>query len=402
MSKLLEISTTSFIDKQALFVEELLNNTNNITKISPNSVLFGFSAGTAKLMELLEKDISVFASRLNPHIATGQYLDECAKIKGVYQRLSATKSSTFVRINALPGTEYLKNTHTLVSSENSTTFSLNNNIIISESGYAYVGVTSVQTGSNVNVSAFSISKFNIQPSGHISVYNEVKASGGNDLETDDFFRNRILLSNNLHSVSNLELCNQIALLYNSNIYKIIKLGKTSIGQIQLGVVTKNNSLLSDEELLQLSLLISNRVSISDSFQSSYSSNIILKNVQKYPVDISFKCKISQDVKIKDIISNIQDEIMNYFSPLNFEGNKTKIEWDNLFDICKYVEGIDYIDDESFSPSSDINIGLNIYPVLRGFQILTLEGNIIFDSNFISPVYYENIQNFSFQKTVIYK
>ena len=402
MKELLEISTTNFIDKQALFVEELLNNTANVTKVAPNSVLFGISAGTAKLMELLEKDISVFASRLNPNIATGTYLDECAKIKGVYQRLSATKSSTFVRINALSGTQYLKNTHTLTSSENSITFTLNNDITIGDLGYAYVGVTSVQSGLNTNVSAFSISAFQVEPSGHISVYNEVKAFGGNDSETDDFFRNRILLSNNLYSVSNLELCTQIALLYNSNIYKIIKLGKTNAGQIQLGVITKNYVSLSDEELNELSLLISDRISVSDSFQSTYNSNILLKNVEKYPVDISFRCKISQNVKIKDIISSIQNEIMNYFSPLNFENTNAKIEWDNIFDICKYTNGIEYIDDTTFLPSSDINVGVNDYPVLRGFQMLTLEGNIIYDADFISPVYYQNIQNINFQKTVIYK
>ena len=402
MSKLLEISTTNFIDKQALFVEELLNNTNSVTKVSQNSVLFGISAGAAKLMELLEKDVSVFASRLNPHIATGQYLDECAKIKGIHPRLSATKSSTFVRLNATPGTQYLKNTHTLISSENSITFLLNNDITIGDLGYAYVGVSSIQSGSNTNVGAFAISSFAVTPSGHISVYNEVKAFGGEDLETDDFFRNRILLSNNLHSVSNLELCTQLALLYNPNIYKIVKLGKTSSGQIQLGVITKNYVSLTNEELTELSQIITNRISISDCFQSVYSSNILLKNVEKYPIDISFRCKTLQNIKIKDVVSDIQNQTMNYFSPLNFEGNKVKVEWDNIFDICKYAKGIDYIDDNTFMPNLDINLSANNYPILRGFQILTLNGEVIYDENSISPVYYDSIKNINFQKTIIYK
>jgi hypothetical protein len=129
--------------------------------------------------------------------------------------------------------------------------------------------------------------------------------------------------------------------------------------------------------------------------------IKLVNITYGYVDISFRCQINASANPDEVRKQIQINISKYLDPRFFDSSKQKVEWDNLLEICKNVQGMDYIPDQYFYPRQDIFFASNVIPRLRGFLMLDLNGAVI--SNFqgtLSPEFFPNVADFSFQSTVL--
>ena len=59
-------------EKKNLFIETLLNTTDKISKVGPDSVLGGIAGGVAKVAGKAEKDIILAVSQLFPDTAYGE------------------------------------------------------------------------------------------------------------------------------------------------------------------------------------------------------------------------------------------------------------------------------------------------------------------------------------------
>jgi hypothetical protein len=67
-----------------------------------------------------------------------------------------------------------------------------------------------------------------------------------------------------------------------------------------------------------------------------------------------------------------------------------VEWDELLRIVKKVEGVKYVPDDFFNPSTDEEVPQNELPRIKTFVMRDLAGNILSDNNgVLSPIFYPN-------------
>ncbi len=175
---------------KSLFLEILLNKTDKLSDVSDNSNINATAYGVSKVAQKAIKDIAIVESHLFPDSAYGDYLDNAAILFGVPERFEASGSSTFIRLVADEGTEYIAGTH-YFSNVNGIQFELTEDVTIGELGWAYAPIRSVSTGESTNVEPNSITTVSPVPSGHIGCSNEYQAIGGMDEESDELFRQRI-------------------------------------------------------------------------------------------------------------------------------------------------------------------------------------------------------------------
>lgn len=396
----LNIRPSTSQERRLLFIETLINMSNKVSKVSDNSVLSGIAGGVAKISGKAEKDIILAASQLFPDTAYGEGLDQVASDYGLPSRFGAQGSSTYVRLTGAPGTIYLQGTHTF-NTNSGQIFNLEENVTIPDFGFTYTKVSSSTSGVNSNVGAFEITNINTAPSGHLDVVNEYAATGAIDAETDDVFRNRIKQGPNILSKGTMGMLDQLFILINNKVLKTFK-GATENGKNTILVATQNGQDLTNEELAELLSISSSYMSLTE--LSPYGTGFLglqIKNVNYYPLDISFRCELDAAYDANQVRQDIQINISKYFDLRTWNSLTTKIEWDNLLQIVKDTEGVSYVYDQSFYPKIDIKVDADKLPRLRSFQMLNPDGSIIadFSGNF-SPIYYPNEVDSIYQKTIL--
>lgn len=383
-----------------IFVETLLNNTNKVSKVSDLSVLSGVSYGVAKIAQKAMKDIALVEASLSIDDAFGTQLDDVAQKTGIAPRFGASESSTYLRLVGDVGTTYLQITHTF-QSLTGIVFQLEADTTIGSFGFTYAKVRSVDSGAKTNVPPLNVTVVNPVPTGHRYVINEFQAIGGRDLEDDDAFRQRIKDSINIVAKGTLAALTQAFLKINENVLRLFYRGINASGQTLLAVATQNGIDLTPSEFDTILDGSEQYLSISDLRPfGAQNFNIALENVIYQPIDVSFRVDLFPSANVDDTIVAIQTAIAQYLD-FRFWEPRRKVEWDNLLELVKKSPGIKYVPDTHFTPGVDVIVDINKLPRLRGFLMLDLNGNII--QNFagtLSPVFYPNEPDFSFQQTAL--
>jgi len=235
-----------------------------------------------------------------------------------------------------------------------------------------------------------------------NIINEVNAIGGRDEENDESLRKRIKEGPNQFSRDTLKMLEQVFMSYNNKVLSVFHQGTDRNGRILLGLTTVNGVNLNDSELNNLLAFSAKYLTLSEykPFGSEY-EGVLLKNVEVQPLDISFRVDLNPGVDPDQVRRDIQVVISKYLDPTKFDSSKEKVEWDNLLQIVKSTKGVKYVPDQYFYPRIDIPVDTLKVVRLRGFLMLDLQGGVI--SNFsgtLSPVYYQNVSDFSYQQTVL--
>lgn len=380
--------------------EVLLNKTNKLSKISDNSGLNGISFGLAKGLQKAYKDIALIESHLFPEYAYSENLDIIAKRQGISSRFGASKSSTYLRIVADPGTIYLKNTN-IFKASNGISFELEADLTVGSFGYEYVKIRSLDSGSKTNVEPLTINRVQPQPIGHKYCINEYLTTGGRDIEQDDVFRKRIQEAPNYTASSTLAKLSQVFMKINNDVLKVLYGGIDNTGKIILNIVTQNGIDLTSTEIDDILAQGQEYFSLTEQkLFGNQSSGIILQNITYQPIDIDFRVELFNNVNPDDIRKDIQIQISKYFD-FRFWDYTKKVEWDDLLQIIKSTTGVKYVLDSYFIPGYDFYVDRGKLPRLRGFIMRSLDGNIIQNvSGTLNPVYYSNDMNINFQTTVL--
>lgn len=384
-----------------MFLEILLNKTDKVNDVADESILNSFSYGVAKVGQKMLVNLSVIEGHIFPDTAYGEYLDELAKIKGVAERFGAAGSSTYVRLSASEGTTYLRQTNKLISTEGYR-FTLQEDVTIGESGYAYAKVMSDDTGAATNVDPISINKMLPAPVGHIAVTNEYRATGGRDAEDDETFRIRIKENVNVLARHTLSYLEQVFMKINNRVLKLHKGGVGADGKMNLIVVPVNGVNFTDDEFNEILMKSEEYLSLEDllNYEDGSGYSLKLNNVTWVPVDVDFRLDIDPAYDIDRVRRDIQIQ-MNKLFDYRFWKYGTKVEWENLLYVAKNVEGVLYVPDQHFYPASDINVPKYKLPRVRGFVMRDLEGNIIEDNGgVLNSFFYPAEPDFSFQSTVL--
>lgn len=372
-----------------LWIEMFLNKTDKVSNIADGSVLNAVAFGTAKVAQKAIKDIAIVEAQIFPTSATGTYLDKSAALFGVSPRKQALGSSTYIRVYAEPGTLY--EVGTTFISKNGIRFIVDKPFTVDNSGYGYVSVRSVITGSATNVEANSITQVSPRPLTHIECTNEYAAIGGRDYEDDETFRNRIINYNNRLSEETVESWTQIFQDLDDRILKVMNVGLGEDGKTHIYLVTQNGSFFTDDELEELLEKATPYFGLTELNLSGESVGIVLENAKWMYVGgeqgIDFRVELSPNTNIADARKNIQIAMTKYLDFRFWEAGKV-VQWDDLLQVVKTAEGVKYVPDEYFFPYFDEEVPLNMLPRIKGFRMRDLEGNILYDSGSnLSNIFY---------------
>lgn len=399
---MLKITPSTSNEKSNLFIETLLNYTDKVSKVSPNSTLSGIGQGIGKISMKTEKDLIVSISQLFPDNSFDTVLDECARNYGVGPRLGSLGSSTYVRLTGVPGTNY-QSTGTTLTSTSGVVFSLQNDVTLGSEGFAYVKVVSTTQGNSTNVEPLSITRISPQPPGHQSVVNEYMSEGGRDQESDEIFRKRIKESFNLFATGTLKKIELIFSIINPKVLKVYNRGRQMDGKVTVGVSTQDGSLLSQSEIDSLKELSAPYLNLSDlqSYGRGGYRGVNIENQEDFTFDVSFRCIPELGYNIDEVRRQIQVSISKKYDFRTFNPFNDKIEWDDILDIVKRNPGIKYTYDSDFVPRADISVPWDKVPRLRSFLILDKNGAVLSNSgSSLSPVYYPNVVDEEYYKTLI--
>jgi hypothetical protein len=381
-------NTISFLKN--LWIEVFLNKTDKVSDITDNSVLNAVAYASAKVAQKAIKDVAIVEAQIFPETAAGEYLDRAAALFGVTARYGALGSSTYIRVYAEPGTQYIAGENYFVSTDG-VRFAIENSVTIGESGYGYVKVRSESLGAFTNVDANSIVNVNPIPQGHYECTNEYYAIGGRDSESDEMFRRRILNHQNVYASSTIEKLTQIFQNFDNRILKVMYIGIMEDSFIHIQLATQNGQELTFSELRTLLEKSAPYFGIGDMAVSGKLVGIKLENASWYEVGgesgIDFRCEIEAGYDISTVRKNIQIGLTKYFDFRFWEPGQ-KIEWDDLLEIVKNTEGVRYVASEWFKPNLDELVPDFMLPRIKKFIMRDLDGNVMFDEeNEFSPLFY---------------
>lgn len=381
-------NTISFLKN--LWIEVFLNKTDKVSDITDNSVLNAVAYASSKVAQKAIKDVAIVEAQIFPETAAGEYLDRAAALFGVTARYGALGSSTYIRVYAEPGTQYIAGENYFVSTDG-VRFAIENSVTIGESGYGYVKVRSESLGAFTNVDANSIVNVNPIPQGHYECTNEYYAIGGRDSESDEMFRRRILNHQNVYASSTIEKLIQIFQNFDNRILKVMYIGIMEDSFIHIQLATQNGQELTFSELRTLLEKSAPYFGIGDMTVSGKLVGIKLENASWYEVGgesgIDFRCEIEAGYDISTVRKNIQIGLTKYFDFRFWEPGQ-KIEWDDLLEIVKNTEGVRYVASEWFKPNLDELVPDFMLPRIKKFIMRNLDGNVMFDEeNEFSPLFY---------------
>jgi len=371
---------------KALFLEILINKTDKLSDISDNSILNATAYGVSKVTQKALKDIAIIESHIFPDSAYGVYLDNAAVLFGVPARFGESGSSTFIRLVAEPGTQYIAGVNNF-SNYNGIQFELIEDVLIGDLGWEYAAIRSIGTGKITNVEPNSIINISPVPVGHIGCANEYQSIGGRDDESDELLRLRIKKHLNILSRGTLDYLTEIFREYNDNVLLVKYLGINEVGKRELAVVLQNGQSLTDQELDDLLDFSKEMLPISDLNVWGDSIGIQLVNITWEYIDIDFRVQISSSYDVESVRKNIQTNLTKYVDFRFWDINK-KVEWDDLLGIVKGTEGVKYVSDKTFLPQVDKTVPISKLPRIRGFIMRNLEGSVISDNNNnLLPIFY---------------
>lgn len=391
------IKITPIEQLKSIFTKILLSRTDKVTKISENSVLNGIVYANAKIAQKTLKDIAIIQSRNLPGFATGVYLDDILSDRGLPARQGAEGSYTHIRFEAENGTTY--NSGSIISGgDTSVQFELMQDVIVSQN-FAYGLAKSTSNGAETNISPLVLDTVNPQPNGHLFLTNEYRARGGRDSESDQDVFLRIKNHMNLAATGTLAKIEQVLINTNSKVLKVFNEGLNINGKLVLKVLSVNGVDFTESEFDDMMENAIQFLSMSEiNFDYLTNNGIKLENVEWFNIDIGFRCSITGDVSL--VRNRIQVRLNKYFDYRDWELNQ-RVEWDDLLQIVKNTNGVEYVADNTFVPSADIEVPFNKLPRVRGFELRDLNGQIIYsETENLDPIYYPQNKEFFFIKTFL--
>lgn len=390
---------TTIEELKNIILEILFSKTDKVNKVSSTSIINALAYGIAKIGQKALKDIALIEAQLFPEYATGEYLDLVAARYGIFERLGACSSTTYLFISGTPNTYFDKDKVSFTSNDG-ITFLLEDSVTIPNCKYVYAKVKSENTGLKTNVAPLSIVNcINPPSSGFDFCINEFMAVGGRDTETDEELLYRIENIHNSLSTKTLEYLTQIALRFQPDILKFVHLG-TKLGKTKLGIYTQSGCNLTDSQLATLRTQMQGYLSISD-ISDEINSRVVFSNVGYSTIDLSFKIEYMTDkYSINEIYLAIQRKLNNFVDFRYWDINKN-VQWSDLYSLVRNTEGIlsvPYADFKVNGGHNDIEVNINLLPRFRSCLIYDINGNSLLDINMVNnmpviyPIYADNMFN----------
>lgn len=392
-----DFQTNIQIEQEVIAWEELFLTVTGgqVSKIGANSIVEGFAYTTAKLGQLINKDILNLRADNSPDLAFGTQLDNYALRNGYAARFGAIESSTFLFLHGAVGTIYLKATH-FPTANNGEVFILDSDVTIGNIGFDYVKIKSQNVGANTNVGANSITKINPSPTGHVFCSNDVSAYGGRDAETDIDMRNRLKQTLNILSIGTLAAYEQIFQKINPRVLNLFKGGHNAItGAIQFYVSSVNGIDFTNDEFDAI---------ITDSYKylsiTEQSLGIELFNINYLYINISMRVDIQTGVDINRVRVQMQRNLQRKYDYRYLKAGDV-ISRNDLILLAASTNYVKRVLTSSFYPVADVVVPELTLVRFKSFILYDLAGNIITDNNnstsSVYSTFFANYPDYTFQQ-----
>jgi uncharacterized phage protein gp47/JayE len=344
--------------KQEFMISFMNNCGTKVSKVSSISVINGFAYAISKLVQKINKYAAQIEALLFPQYAVSNQLDDIALREGVSSRMTGTKSSvviTFIgnKETIYPNGTKVKNTSGL---EYVTTKEIK--IGYDDDGnstgknYSFVIAECFESGTKGNTDGYSITQLvDTPPTGHSSLYNSFAAINGTDSEDDFNFRRRIINSEDILSKNTQAYYEALVQKFQPDALKIFSQGLGTIDDKFEIAITKNNlGNYTNQEINNIWEAIIPYVPLSE-----YSNlKLTIRNILYVPVNIRVPVFLKKDYTIDEVYKNIELKLIEFFDYTTLDLGK-KINYEEILNLCRNVDGVEDIDDNNFFPLQDIYV-----------------------------------------------
>ena len=406
------IKPTGIEKLKKMFIDLVINKTSNVTKVSKGSTLNAFAYGSGKIGQKILKDGGLLEANLFPDNAVGTSLDDIAQRRGLPVRFGATTSAVYIRLLGDVGTAYLTANSVTATGTDGLTFNLSEDVTIPSAtggatvGYVYAKFDCVTAGETSNVDAYTLDAIGNAPANHDSSINDVRAFGGRDAESDDYFRERIKRGINTYATGTLTKYEQIAIMTNDLVLRLYMKGYNNTGQLQFGVATVNGVYLSAPDLLTLAAGIREFMEYSD-----YLKGCECVNMDYTTLDIDVRIDFDSSFDIEDIRSRMQIAFQKSVEWLTWIDKDAVVEWEDLAVISASLAGVTRVYDQFLlmngNAKTDIDVLKGTLPYFRSMTLRDSEGtlltsSVLTDSDIESNplLYYRNQDDYEYQQTIL--
>jgi hypothetical protein len=176
--------------------------------------------------------------------------------------------------------------------------------------------------------------------------------------------------------------------FNPDVLRVVFVGINDNGILTLAIITQNGIALSDNDIDNLLNFGNQYFSLTEQrLIGTQSVGLSLINAFIFPIDVSFRVELYNNISPDTVMQNIQLAFGKYLD-FRFWDYTSTVQWVNLINIVKNANGVKYVPDKNFLPNNDITVPIGYVPRIRGFIMQDLDGNIIQDSaGNLNPVYY---------------
>lgn len=192
-----ELPLPPFLDEDEDDIHErMLEDIPNEFDSAEGSLVWDVTRPTAlEIARLKEFDLIILLQTMFPQFAEGVYLDYHGEKIGVLRR-QATYATGQIAVEGVEGTFIPAGTTVTTDEVDGVTFEYRTveDATIDASGIVYIPIEAIEPGASSNIPANSIVNFLEPISGVYSVTNQTAVSGGINEESDESYRERIILS----------------------------------------------------------------------------------------------------------------------------------------------------------------------------------------------------------------
>jgi len=361
-----------------LWLEIFFNSQTKVTKGTEGSVVMAMARGTAKLAQKSLVEAARQEAYLFIDEATGPALDQAAPLYSLPGgRLGSLPATTAVRLVAEVGTTYLAGL--TFTGPHGKVFELQDTVRIGAYGFNYGRVRALEAGSQTNVGGLTLTRISQAPAGHQFCINELPAAGGRDAEEDDSFRARIKGALGLYARGTLQKLEQVMMLQNPNVLRLVHLGSDRTGQTTMAVLSQNGASFTALELGRLLQAVTPFLTYTELRPDGLGGvGLRLRNIDFWPVDVSLRAELHPGADPDRVRAELAARLQALLDYRYWQQGQ-RVEWDDLLQAAKSTPGMRYIPDQHFYPRRDAPVPRNRLPILRGFALLDLNGQLLVDA-----------------------
>ena len=276
------------------------------------------------------------------------YYDDL-KQRCIEQGIEQKEATTATGVIKVTGTKNSKFPNgALVSTILGLTYTTQSEVILDDTGIAYVNITASGEGSKYNAEIGEINSLPVKYEGILSIVNEEKIDNGYDLETPEELYNRYLLKVQTPATSGnkYHYMNWALEVDGVGIAKVYPLANGP-GTVKV-VVANSNKRAASEELIQE---VYNHIEENRPIGAGVSATTVTEKTINFTANV----QISTTVTLNDVQNNFAKAIGDYFKEITFNINKISIA--KIGSLLLSINGVlDYSDLKM--NNLDLNIILN--------------------------------------------